>query len=256
MFSICFGDSEAKSTPLLEPYNEVESGLTDVTSVTMEVVGATNLKEPCSFVIVKVGDKIVHRTSAIKNDRNPIWTVSSKSLCLLAIRATDTVTIELWNSKGIGQTQIVGMQCIDYDTLCNGNGSRIEYKYSLPPEEGNEYATMALRFRPASDHDLIYFQESKSLLKVPASPNEKSGDVDFKNVNKMNVFQARPRVENGVKKYRVIPGPDPDDPLTEWMTKDQINHAAMENSKLWAEVGYGNYGQVFVEILGCDNLPK
>jgi hypothetical protein len=40
------------------------------------------------------------------------------------------------------------------------------------------------------------------------------------------------------------------------MTKNQINDAVMKESKKWLDVGSGKLGRVFVEILGCDNLPN
>ena len=64
------------------------------------------------------------------------------------------------------------------------------------------------------------------------------------------------RENNGEKRYRVQPFPDPDDPATEWMTKQEIKDTAMLPSKNWSEVGKGTYGSVYLELLGCDDLPN
>lgn len=43
------------------------------------------------------------------------------------------------------------------------------------------------------------------------------------------------------------------------MTKAKLQQTAMEPSRAWVEAAGGeadNYGSVFLEILGCDNLPN
>lgn len=42
--------------------------------------------------------------------------------------------------------------------------------------------------------------------------------------------------ENGVKKLRVKPYPDPEAAATEWMTEDEIHDEAMKESKRWVIV--------------------
>ena len=53
------------------------------------------------------------------------------------------------------------------------------------------------------------------------------------------------------------PGPDPkrkDD--TKWLTKERIEEETMTDSWSWIDVGSGELGKVFVEVLKCDNLPN
>ena len=54
------------------------------------------------------------------------------------------------------------------------------------------------------------------------------------------------------------PCPDPDRPIaeTEWMTKEEIKHEALQPSTCWIQAGNGNLGRVYLEIIGCDNLPN
>ncbi len=58
--------------------------------VLLEIVGAMGLSNKAKthidpYCVVKVRQKEVHRTKAIQDDGNPIWTVKTNSLCLLEI---------------------------------------------------------------------------------------------------------------------------------------------------------------------------
>jgi hypothetical protein len=60
------------------------------TLVLLEIVGAMGLSNKKKthidpYCIVKVRSKEVHRTKAIQDDGNPIWTIKTHSLCLLEI---------------------------------------------------------------------------------------------------------------------------------------------------------------------------
>ena len=57
--------------------------------------------------------------------------------------------------------------------------------------------------------------------------------------------------------YLVRPGPDPkrkED--TSWLTKEKIEEESMKQSYNWTDIGSGTLGKIFVEIIGCDNLPN
>lgn len=58
--------------------------------------------------------------------------------------------------------------------------------------------------------------------------------------------------------YRVKPGPDPDRPIqaTKWMTTSEIDNESLRPSTKWIEAGSGELGKLFVEIIGCDDLPN
>jgi len=56
--------------------------------------------------------------------------------------------------------------------------------------------------------------------------------------------------------YRVRPFPDPSRvDETTWLTKDEIMQESMKNSTSWVEAGSGDQGKLYVEVLGCTNLP-
>ena len=61
-----------------------------------------------------------------------------------------------------------------------------------------------------------------------------------------------------LKKYKIRPSADPDRKAeTKWMTHAQIqDEAAMKRSKNWIDAGTGDLGRVYLEIIGCDNLPN
>jgi hypothetical protein len=55
----------------------------------------------------------------------------------------------------------------------------------------------------------------------------------------------------------VRPFPDPDRvEETTWLSSDDIYMESMMSSTNWVEAGSGDLGQVYVEILGCRNLPN
>lgn len=71
-----------------------------------------------------------------------------------------------------------------------------------------------------------------------------------------------PVAENVVKlvrfaQYKVRPTPDPLRPEeTAWMTKAEIQEECMKESLNWIDSGSGKFGRLFVEVIGCDELPN
>ena len=58
--------------------------------------------------------------------------------------------------------------------------------------------------------------------------------------------------------YRVKPSPDParEEQETKWLTKYELEKETLEPSHGWIESSSGGLGQVFIEILQCDDLPN
>ena len=58
--------------------------------------------------------------------------------------------------------------------------------------------------------------------------------------------------------YKIRPGPDPKRPPeeTEWLTNPVLQKHVLEPSHEWVDMGEGELGKVYVEILGCDGLPN
>jgi hypothetical protein len=264
MFRSCLRPSE-KAPPTLEPVG-LPTNKADG-KVLLEIVGAMGLSmiKDCanSFCTASVSRNTKHTTSIIYSDTSPIWTVETKSLCLLELKENDEVAVDLWNCSRIGFSQTICGVTLDFASLVKGSGDRIEYELF---SEENALVTLALRFRKATENDLAFFSDNNTsrMLWTPRPKHDNSvGDVDFKNVSKKKLFQQNTRNRQvlfikgkGEKKYRVWPFPDPDSPATEWMTKQEIKDTALQPSKQWHDVGHGNYGYVYLEIIGCDDLPN
>jgi hypothetical protein len=68
----------------------------------------------------------------------------------------------------------------------------------------------------------------------------------------------RPSKDGKSTEYRVKPSPDPSRPEkeTKWLTKMEVEKEAMKPSTQWIEAGSGSLGKIYVEIIGCDDLPN
>lgn len=61
----------------------------------------------------------------------------------------------------------------------------------------------------------------------------------------------------GTKLHRVKPSSDPFDAEgTKWMSTLQLEGQALEPSRNWIDAGSGNTDRIFIEIIGCDDLPN
>jgi C2 domain len=58
--------------------------------------------------------------------------------------------------------------------------------------------------------------------------------------------------------HRVRPGPDPDRPEneTKWMSTQQLEDEALKPSTNWVQASSGDLGKLYLELIGCDNLPR
>jgi hypothetical protein len=64
-------------------------------------------------------------------------------------------------------------------------------------------------------------------------------------------------LNNSSNQFKVRPEADPKRPdETEWMTNDIIQEEVTKSSRFWTDAGTGNLGKVYLEILGCDDLPN
>jgi len=158
----------------------------------------------------------------------------------------------------------------------------------LAKSQENQKAKLALRFRPAKEKDIqllakIEKRRNESLLKSsaqsvkasltksastlaidPSSQAEPSHEVEatdlsFKHVTKKSLLAAHKKtdVATGETFHRLQP-PKPsasDEIAVDFMTKTQIQNEAYKPSQKWVETGHGELGTLFLEVIGCDNLP-
>ncbi len=239
---------------------------------------------------------VLHRTKTIASDTAPIWTLKTNSICFIELDKSQTgerIRIELCRKvigiPGINSKSIIGAVELTYSILlANGDSNRREYPVSPEQYPG---ILLALRFRKATPPDWNTFQElqagqykngikehgnlvdakhpsteNRSILSFPTFHREgqdHAGDVDFEHVSQKGLLGNYTTVveDNTCQKaYRVWPFPDPENlKETTFMTKAKIRQVAMEPSRMWVEAAGGeadNYGSIFLEVLGCDNLPN
>jgi hypothetical protein len=295
--------------PLLEQgdkHKERTVALEKKSFVLLEIVGAMGLSNTAKthidpYCVVKVRHEEVHRTKAIQDDGNPIWTVKTNSLCLLEIPegmssktttssnndddddedaeeptkedtsestavallsppgAEDSVTIEIYHGK-----RLLGSATVSFDEVLQAVGDRVEYAIQPPPKVSssdniNLKAALALRFRKATQDDLIFLGKIKAAAPLLSAQDCRlvASDIDCNHVLRKSMFQSNSKIKDKKQLFRVVPYPDPSRPKeTEWMTKDEIHEEALKPSVRWVQAGYGTMGTVYVEIIGCDNLPN
>jgi hypothetical protein len=251
-------------------------------NVLLEIVGATALQDFSqnidSYCVVKVSSIEVHRTKTISNDFQPIFTCKTKALCLLkSLKEDDEVEVQLCRPNNLvpGAFKLIGSVSLDFNKLVNGKGKRCEFNIC----KDDKMILLALRYREATPGDLLYFAPNKKEhvtssrcilthawsnkgLSSPTIPTkDHASDVDFENVPRKSILQQHQKtifMEDGKDvAYRVFPGPDPSDPEnTTFMTTKQMEKFLDEPSREWVEAGWGEFGAVYLEILGCDNLPQ
>jgi len=259
------------------------------TMVLVEIVSAMGLSRDARdgvdpYVIVKQGNKEIHRTKPVQNDGNPIWTIKTKSLFVVPIPdklsspaassgegtkeggariQTDeprTLSFQICD----GFKRLATLTLTNEEVLENVKDHRIEYRPI--PAEGSKlkHPVLALRFRLGSAQDLTFlgFKTPESEEDLPPSPKNKpvtsATDMNFKEVRIKNIFQQYRKRRDGIEYVRLMPGPDPDRPKeeTEWMTKEQIVEESLKPSKKWVNAGHGTMGKIYVEILAADDLPN
>lgn len=287
-----------------------------------EIVGATHLpllgrkkRPPDPYCIVHVEDKMSHKTQAISEEDNPIWTVKTKSLCILSIpsfspsdqknaeRSEETsstspegnnssqqedgfVLFEICHGK-----QPLGKVQVPFEHIRKCEGEREEFPIitgtgsirnaSPNPSE----MVLALRFRKATTQDILFLKEhDRSVMEdlfrdvvtpiawslsaisctvsLPLEYDEIATDLDFRRTYKRSLFANYRKTDPKTGEFllRVQPPKitvDPEDPQQEvtWMTKAQIQEEALKPSTNWIEAGHGEVGTLYLEIIGCDNLP-
>mgnify|MGYP001249704215 CR=1 FL=1 len=118
-------------------------------------------------------------------------------------------------------------------------------------------STLVLRCRRATAYDLNFmadFAKNKSKTGVVSY----SGPEADSGVLKTLATKVKKTDSNGETLYRARPFPDPKRPSTEteWLSKKELQKAVLEPSHQWIELGEGDLGEIYLEILGCDGLPN
>mmetsp|Transcript_23343 Transcript_23343/g.36135 ORF Transcript_23343/g.36135 Transcript_23343/m.36135 type:complete len:1112 (+) Transcript_23343:197-3532(+) len=237
-------------------------------SLLVDIISGTDLpsKGPDPYVVVRFQGKVIHKTDRIPNTNNPIWTLRKGSLFIFNVNAlelfeaNDGLILEVKDYDAYSKHDSLGAISISPKTIYNWNEERKEFNLkALSGETVYDEGKLALRVRRATDHDkdfLKNFNKSKKFdicdVTDDLLPTLETGGGALKKLMKVNK-----KTESGKTKYLVRPGPDPKRKLeTEWLTKEQIDEEAMKPSHSWLDIGSGNLGKVFVEIIQCDGLPN
>lgn len=168
-----------------------------------------------------------------------------------------------------GSNELMGTVEIDKSEMLKSTGERIDYDVQFEGAEEadnfmssdritNKKATLALRFKHASQEDIQFLESFASNSKW-----DKGGVYIEESFLPPRPHQARKmkrmhrKGHDSMVQYRVKPGPDLERELeTAWMTEKELRFEATKPSTSWVESGSGKLGKVYFEVIGCDNLPN
>lgn len=225
-------------------------------------------KKSDPYISVRFNGKRIHKTGYITNTADPIWTLRKGSLFTWKVKAIDLfqaeegLIFEVKDYDSIGSNESLGAFNVNASTLYKWDGERREF--ALKPLLGQrdfDQGKISLRVRRATAHDIKFLQDFEAKEKNTAKtalplPTITAGTT-LKSIMKINSKKEREGPDKGKTKYFVRPGPDPKRrEVTSWLTKEKIEEESKTQSCSWMDVGSGTLGKIFVEILGCDNLPN
>ena len=230
----------------------------------IEIVSATDLKavnlnrstsDP--FVVVKYGGKTIHRTDFISKDLNPIWTIKTKSLFIFKLQSeeyfNDELLFEVRDHETFTANVVLGQALFTNEQLLKSKGERIEMKLKNLQLGQDTQGYLAIRCRRATEQDIQFLKSpNKSNYSVRLNQNAYIEPLYSKQNPTFQIENSK--VIHGEKHYFVRPmNPDKD---RQWMTKEQMEVACKERSTNWTEAGSGTLGEVFVEVISCEELPN
>lgn len=203
-----------------------------------------------------------------------MWTIKTGSLFVLNTTAAelfechDGLKFEVKDYDTVGGSESLGNTVVPPRTLYEADGERMVFP--LLPEAGRTSVkvkgNIAIRCRHATKRDLEFMAKLKRGLskisdKDPTALSAAGGKSDIMSLLAVNTKKEKNLDDNGspikLKKYKVRPYPDPNRKAeTKWMTHAQIQDEAVKRSTNWLDAGSGDLGKIYLEIIGCDNLPK
>jgi hypothetical protein len=210
------------------------------------------------YVTVTFEGRLIHKTAYISNDAKPIWTLRKGSLFIWKVDALELfeshpgLVFEVKDYDAVGEDESLGAFTVNARTLYKWpqNERKVFALKSLPGEKDWKQGRIALRVRRATEYDIEFMEKYNSKQKTMPSPPKMAEikDVLTKNSRKQ---------KDGTREYRVRPGPDPNRvEATTWLTKDKLDEESLKESYEWLDIGSGNLGKIFVEVIKCDNLPN
>jgi len=210
----------------------------------------------------------IHQTDYIPNTEDPIWTLRRSSLFLWKVpaidlfKSEDCLIFEVEDFDLGSSSTSLGAFNVSAKTLYHWNGERREFALkSLLGEKDFGKGKVALRVRRATEDDIDFmekYERSKNKKReVPTLLQLKGGKGTIASVTTVYKKKAKEGPDQGKEIYLVRPGPDPKrKDSTTWLTKEKIEEESMAESRNWIDIGSGNLGKIFLEIIGCDGLPN
>lgn len=245
----------------------------------LEIIGARGLPDETvdSYVKVSNGGTLVHRTDTVWNDANPIWTIETKSLCLLRLpeileqsrnHTEDTslspqeasakyncIVFEVCHDtpfpKRLGSLRV---PCQEFSNAA-ATGNRTQYNLKMA-EGASTKATFAFRVRRATKDDVLFLEQSSKTS--PKRPPHPSADINFQYVSPpRKMFGGGVQTDrNGTKRYEIKPYAEQSG-QKQWMSAAEMNEAVQKPSTKWVTAGDFDsaVAVLHLEILEGRNLP-
>ena len=264
----------------INPYDTGDIRVSDLIMADPEVPPSSD-----PYVVIRDGDVDIHKTSFITDTLNPIWTISTGSLCLLQSNLVDffersnVLEFTIRNNRSVvdaiasTEDEIIGTVMVHKTELLAGIGERKQHKI-LPSSISSSRSKnvdgysgksakapyLYLRYRQASKVDIEFMcahLEKTNRNSLNSSECGIYGNEVFLAPHMHAAPLADHTADEDVQstKYRVKPIPDPENKVgTEWMTKTQIEEVSRDHSTSWTMAGSGSHGLLYIEIIGCDDL--
>lgn len=228
----------------------------------VEIISATDLKGKDNqgkssdpYVNVYYAGEKIHSTCVIEKSLDPIWTVDTKSTFAFSLRPEEyymhDLVFEIRDKDSIGY-DFLGKAAVSNSEIAKSNGERIELKLKDRDMVSDFQGYLAVKCKRAKENDLEFLNSLENTTNVT---KEAFDDYCKPNVHKQPLLPGQcKKIIRGVEHYLARPVQEEVGKL--WLTAEEIEKASMEESRLWTEVGFGNSGKVFVEILSCNKLPN
>lgn len=237
--------------------------------------GDLNSSDP--YVVVKFGEKEIHRTKYISKTLNPIWTLRQKAFFLFSVSTKDLfiendgLDFLVYDFDFQGSHELLGVAKAPASYFYKAKEERLVIP--LKPltvagrSTGFEKGRLAIRCRRASEKDKEFMQkfeeyckQSQGLLKIPKRREAKArGEVGSSALQSILERKVKTFLVDGKKvyKHKVVPRPDPENTAgTEWLSETDIERICKEPTRHYLHLGSGKTAKIYLEILGCDDLPN
>jgi hypothetical protein len=178
------------SEAIQEEEPTLDDDLDEEINLLVEIASGSNIpvgdiSSSDAYVIVRLRDKEIHRTSVVHNSLSPIWTLDTGSLFLLQttpeefFAASSGMSFVLKDWDQIGSNETLGTVTVGLEELLEGTGERKGYEIVLPkqpketkPEKDEtkkNKSMLYLRYKRASQQDIDVRKKRTCCMTVVAS---------------------------------------------------------------------------------------